>query len=148
MIESMARNYKLTIELVPSTSFFSNVRAVVSQNQWDAIRKTCYKKANYKCEICGNIGQQHPVECHEIWKYTSDHKQVLKGFIALCPSCHMVKHIGFAKVRGLYDEAINHLAKVNNISNKEARNYTNECFLIWENRSQYQWKLDISLIKS
>ena len=143
----MIKNYKLTIELVPSTSFFSNVRSIVPQSQWDVIRRACYKKASYACEICGGIGEQHPVECHEIWEYTPDYKQVLKGFIALCPDCHTVKHLGLAQIRGLYNKAIEHLASVNNISIKEADEYAKECFEVWRERSQYTWELDTSLIK-
>lgn len=48
-------NYKLTIELVPGTSFFNNVRSAVTTSEWNVIKKKCYKKAGYKCEICGDI---------------------------------------------------------------------------------------------
>jgi hypothetical protein len=61
--------YKLSIELVPQTCWFSNVRDHVDQKTWDILRKDTYKKANYKCEICGGVGSKHPVECHEIWDY-------------------------------------------------------------------------------
>lgn len=42
---------KLTIELVPSTAWYSNVRSNVTQAEWDVLRKECYKKAGYVCEI-------------------------------------------------------------------------------------------------
>lgn len=86
---------KLTIELVPSTSWFSNLRSLLSSEEWDKIRRGCYKNANYKCEICSGVGPKHPVECHETWEY--DEKQGIQkliGLIALCPSCHEVKHVG------------------------------------------------------
>ena len=43
---------KLTIELVPSTAWFTNVRSEVSKAKWDKIRRKSYKHADYKCEIC------------------------------------------------------------------------------------------------
>jgi hypothetical protein len=49
---------KLTIELVPKTSWYSNVRSNVSKDEWDKIKKKCYIKANYKCEICNGIGDK------------------------------------------------------------------------------------------
>ena len=54
---------RLTIELVPSTCWFSNVRSNISKQDWDRLRKETYKKANYRCEICGGVGRNHPVEC-------------------------------------------------------------------------------------
>ena len=65
----MSQNFKLTIELVPKTSWFTNLRSLVSKEQWDKIRNKVYWKAGYKCEICGSKGPKWPVECHEIWHY-------------------------------------------------------------------------------
>ena len=36
---------KLTIELVPRTAWFSNVRSMVSREDWDVLRKECYAQA-------------------------------------------------------------------------------------------------------
>lgn len=140
--------FLLTIELVPSSCWFSNVRAVVSKTQWDILRNQVYSKAYNVCEICGDIGPKHPVECHEIWHY-DDKKliQKLVGMIALCPDCHMVKHIGLAQVQGRGDKALRHLMKVNKIKKQEAEKYTNKAFKVWEDRSKKTWKLDISILK-
>ena len=58
---------KLTIELVPQTAWYSNVRSNVTKSEWDVLRKACYKAAGYKCEVCSGKGPKHPVECHEMW---------------------------------------------------------------------------------
>ena len=143
---------KLEIELVPSTSWYSNVRSNVSKNKWDTIRKRSYKKANYKCEICGdngrNQGVKWPVECHEIWDYNEETKiQKLTGFISLCTNCHKTKHAGLAIfVNNEKDLVINQLMKVNEISKKEAEHHIEESFKLWERRNQYEWKLDLSYI--
>lgn len=141
------RSPRLTIELVPSTCWFSNVRSNVTKEQWNRLRKDTYKKANYRCEICGGQGSKHPVECHEIWHYDDENLvQRLDGLIALCPSCHQCKHIGLATVNGKQEEAIFHLAKVNNWEFSKAVDYTEKSFEIWKQRSEHQWKLDISYL--
>ena len=137
---------KLTIELVPKTAFFKNVRSEVTKDEWGIIRRKAYKNAGYICEICGGVGKQHPVECHEIWKYKNGIQKLL-GFVALCPDCHQVKHLGLSQMRGLEEECIKHLMKVNNITKKEAKLYIAECWDIWSGRNEQDWKLDISLLE-
>lgn len=139
---------KLTIELVPSTPWFSNLRGLLSVAEWNKIRKGCYKHANYKCEICTGIGPYHPVECHETWEY--DEKtgiQKLVGLIALCPSCHETKHIGLAGIKGRRNEAIAHFCKINNCSLLDAEKYIEEVFVIWNKRSSQEWSLNIELLE-
>ena len=139
---------RLSIELVPSTSWFNNVRAILSKKQWDYIRFQVASKAYNLCEICGGVGPKHPVECHEIWSF--DNKkliQKLDGMIALCPDCHMVKHIGLAEVRGLKIRALHHLMSVNKMTIKKAEAYVEESFKVWAERSKKSWTLDISHLK-
>ena len=63
---------RLTIELVPESCWYSNVRSEVSKATWDVLRKAAYKKAGYVCEICGGKGPTYPVACHEMWSYDMD----------------------------------------------------------------------------
>ena len=144
---------KLTIELVPETSWYSNVRSNVSNSEWDILRRTSYKKANYKCEICGDIGQNQgknqPVECHEIWEYNDENKtQKLKGFISLCPNCHKTKHPGLAQMNGEINIVINQLKKVNDMNEEEAEIYVIKQFKIWSERSEHNWTLDITYLEN
>ena len=145
------KNYKLTIELVPKTAWYTNVRSNVDRNEWDRIRKKSYELAGHKCEICGDIGPnqgfKHNVECHEIWEYNDETKeQKLTGLISLCPYCHKVKHPGLAQINGEFDIVINQLMKINGMLQSEAMKYVDECFKIWQQRSLYPWKLDISYL--
>src|SRR5258708_31337818 len=90
----MVRDLKLTIELVPQTSWYSNLRKVLSQSEWDKIRTKAYADYGNKCGICGATGR---LNCHEIWQYDGQRRaQKLIGFIALCDLCHHLKHIGLA----------------------------------------------------
>jgi hypothetical protein len=144
----MVKPKLLTVELVPQTCWFSNVRDHVSQETWNVLRKSTYKRANYRCEVCGDRGQKHPVECHEIWHYDDANKvQKLMGLTALCPSCHQVKHIGLAEIRGQAEAAKKHLAKVNRWTGQQTEAYLAEVWQIWRERSQHPWKLDLSWLE-
>ena len=142
---------KLTKELVPKTEGGENLRAELSKMQWQKLRQQTVTKANYRCECCGGVlgygwhSHEHPYECHEIWKYYDDiGVQQLVGLQALCKKCHQVKHIGLAKNQGRYDEALQHLMKVNDWVWANANNYVIACFLTWKKRSKQVWVTDMS----
>jgi 5-methylcytosine-specific restriction endonuclease McrA len=144
------KNYKLTIELVPSTSWFNNIRAMVSSSDWDTIKSMTFKKAGYRCEICGGKGHKWPVECHEVWEYDDvNNTQTLTRTIALCPTCHQVKHMGLqlTKFPSRVPRLINHMSKVNNSTRTEMEDYIEECFRVHSERSRCKWTVDVSWIK-
>ncbi len=139
---------RLTIELVPQTCWFSNVRSEVSPADWDRLRKRTAAHAENHCQICGGRGPKWPVECQELWDYDDARRvQTLTGLLALCPACHEVKHMGFANFRGRGDIAARHLAKVNGWAAPEAERYIAEQFAVWERRSHFQWALDLSWLE-
>ena len=143
----------LELDLIPSTCWFSNLRSELPKVEWDRLRRTQCQQGGYRCEICGGRGSRHPVECHEIWSYLTQpvfesnigtrSVQYLEGLIALCPSCHEVKHFGLAVARGRKDQATNHFRRVNGLSESEATTLLAKEFAIWEQRSQNHWDLDI-----
>lgn len=136
---------KLTIELVPSSCWFSNVRDHVSSTIWSKIKKHTFEKAGHVCEICNSVGPKWPVECHEVWEYDDVNKiQKLTGTVSLCPDCHMVKHIGFANVLGKSDIAKAHFASINSLTMSQAGKLIGKAFNEYEERSKYDWKLDLS----
>lgn len=147
----MNKKPKLTIELIPKTCHFSNVRTTVKKKEWDKIRFISYEAAGHKCEICGdsgkNQGYKHNVECHEIWDYDDENKtQILIGLISLCPTCHQVKHIGRAIAIGKHKEAYNQLARVNKWTQKQVEQHIEESYEVYKERSKYEWALDISIL--
>jgi len=147
----MSKQPKLTIELIPTTCHFSNVRTTVTSAEWDKIRFLSYAAANNKCEICGdtgkNQGYKHNVECHEIWHYDDvNHIQTLTGLISLCPTCHQVKHFGRAIAIGKQLPCMIQLARVNGWTRPEILDHINESFIVHKNRSKHQWKLDLSIL--
>lgn len=144
----MFMSLKLEIELVPKTCWFSNIRDHVTASQWTTIKKRTFALAGHRCEICSGVGPKWPVECHEIWIYNDQLKtQTLERTIALCPSCHQVKHIGFASVLGTFEVAKAHFAKVNQISKKEAAVYIDKAFKTFHKRSQSKWTLHIDWLE-
>jgi hypothetical protein len=142
---------KLTIELVPKTCWYSNVRTQLPEEQWNIIRKIAYKESNHKCKICTGSGLdqgfKHPVECHEEWEYNDvDKVQTLVGLAAICPKCHQVKHIGRTMLMGRGVEAMLHLSQVNDWNDSETNNYVNESFGIFNERSEHDWKLNVTIL--
>jgi hypothetical protein len=144
--ESMGK-LKLTVEMVPKSSHYNNMRKVLSKEGWDEIRKSTYRKYNYKCGICGDKGKMN---CHEIWEYDEGRGvQTLKGYISLCTMCHMVKHIGFASILATkgkldYEEVVKHFCKVNKCSKKKFREHTDEMFRVFRKQSNMKWRVDLS----
>lgn len=139
------KKIKLTIELVPSTSWYSNVRSQVTKAEWDIIRKQVYKECNYKCVVCGKNGMIH---CHEEWDYDDKkHAQTLKRMIALCPDCHEVKHFGLAKLQGKEEHAIAHLMRINDWDRGGANAYIEKMYIKWCDRSNYDYEIVIDILK-
>ena len=148
-IQELFGDIRLSVELVPKTCWFSNVRDHVTKIEWDNLRKASYERASNKCEICGGRGENHPVECHEIWEYDDEgFIQTLKGLISLCPSCHDVKHIGRAQQLGLGEIAKNHLSKVNDWTDEQTKQYLKLTKAIWLERSKHDWKLNIDWLEN
>jgi len=134
---------KLYIELVPSSSWFENLRSLLPNGGWDLVRKAAYKRAGYRCEICGGKGEKWPVEAHEEFSYSDSGVQRLERVVALCPSCHQVKHFGLAQIQGKDQEALEHLMNVNTWTREQAQAHVHEAFSVWQHRSALTWTLNI-----
>jgi hypothetical protein len=147
------KELKLTIELVPNTSWYINVRSNVPSSQWIKLRDHCFNKAGYKCEICKETGPQqgqtHVAECHEEFTFDDDlHTQTLTRLIALCPNCHKTKHPGLAQIKGEMPIVYKQLEKINGMDYDEINKYLDACFLLWKKRSKHKWTLNIDYIKT
>lgn len=143
---------KLTIELVPKGAWNNNLRSYLTSPQWDKVRRKCYEEAGHVCEICGGVDAgrlakgHSPVDCHERWDFGNGTIKLI-GLIALCPSCHEVKHIGRADAVGRGAEALRHFMKINKVSEKVAREYIREAFILWRTRSGTSWTLDVGYLE-
>jgi hypothetical protein len=142
----MDSTLKLIPDLIPKTSFFVNLRSILTPEEWDVVRRATYSKAGHKCEFCGASGMIH---CHEVWVYDEATAiQKLVRLVAVCPACHEVFHLGLAEVKGRLKEALAHMMKVNGIGHSRALIIAEEAFRIWRQRSQITWTLDVSALDS
>ena len=140
---------RLLVELVPSSSWGDNLRSLLSRKDWDLLRRESYALAGNRCEVCGGRGRRHSVECHERWIYDdTNHVQKLLGLEALCPSCHQVRHLGFAFARGRERQAIVHLIKVNGWGSQQTSEHIAEVFRVHAERSRFPWELDLSWLET
>ena len=145
-MKEKANDFKLKIDLVPSTSWYNNLRKAVSKSKWDKIRKKAYSDYGYKCGICDAEGR---LSCHEIWIYDDEnHIQKLEGFIALCTMCHHVKHIGFAGILAQqgkldYGKVIAHFMSVNKCDYEDFEEHREKAFEIWKTRSENEWNVEL-----
>ena len=135
----------LTLELVPKTLWYKNLRSVLPKSIWDKLRKNCYEKANHHCEVCDGQGKIHKVECNEIWEYDDQNKvQKLVGLVALCELCHKVKHLGLTELQGQKEIALRHMAAVNKWDEDACLQYVKKCFDKWQERSRFEWQQDLN----
>lgn len=143
----MSDTLKLVPDLIPKTSFFKNLRSMLTAREWDKIRVFVYEKAEHKCEPCGCFPRV--LHCHEVWSYDeTTGVQKLTGLMAICPECHEVKHFGLAQMQGRGGLALQQMMKVNGIGLTAAREIVAEAFKTWTRRSQRTWTLDVSALKA
>ena len=136
-------------QLVPSTAWGSNLRAVLTPNERKKVRLLIFKKHGEKCWFCKS--KPKVLDCHEVWSYTygTPNIQSLENIIPLCKSCHAVCHIGFWSLKGpeYFDKYSKHLAKVRKITLDLAHKEISNAFKIHEQMSQVEWELDISCLE-
>ena len=139
-------NLNLSIELIPESAWHNNLRTVLTKEDWDTLRRYVYKRAGYECQICGSVGDDWPVECHEVWAFTIPNGYPIQGLIdliALCPMCHRVKHIGRSFSEEDAIEVFNHFCNINKLTFRQAEGIIarakRRCF----ERGQHKWTLSI-----
>jgi len=139
---------RLTLDIVPASTWYDNLRSRLRPSEWDRLRKATYAAAGHRCEVCGGRGSRHPVEAHERWDYDEENLvQRLIGLIALCPSCHAVKHFGRSQAIGQGGKALAHLKRVNRWKEDQAWDHINRSFEDWQRRSSVEWTLDLSWLE-
>lgn len=139
---------KLTVELVPQSSWFSKVHDHVNTEQRIRVWKQKYQHYCYVCELCKERGSVWSVDCHKIWhdNDTTD-VQTLVRLSAVCLACHAVKHMSLAELTGHWAESQAHVTHVNEWTDAETEVYQVHVRTVWEKRRQQAWKLDLSLLE-
>ena len=141
------KKYKLEFEIVPEECWYANLRSILKPEDWDRVRRDAYKRAGYRCVICGADGR---MEAHERWSYNDEIAlQKLEDVLALCHNCHLVKHIGRAQLVGEEWVAMEHFMKVNDCSQMD---YHAELARVNEEHRRRNkiegWVTDVSWLKA
>lgn len=140
----------LFVDLIPRSCWFTNVRTCVTQQDWERLRRPIFRRVGYTCEACGATEDRDLrrwLEAHERWHFDErTGVQSLRRLIALCSSCHLVTHFGYANVQGRTDEALAHLRKVNGLTLAEALAHVHAAEDVWIARSARVWELDLSIL--
>lgn len=141
------RKLKLTIELLPKGAWENDLSRTLLKNDWNYLRNKCYKRANYRCEICGC--ETENLNAHEVWDFNIKTKtQTLIDIVALCTKCHGVKHIRNSQRLGFGENAKKHFMKVNNCNELEFASFYTDAQIDFEAKNQiYRWKMVVDLDK-
>ena len=146
------KKFKLEIELVPSSVWFSSLYQLLPRSMWYRIKQRLYAEEGRECHICGS--KEGRLSAHEFWKYDDkEHIQRLVAIHHLCNLCHKIKHIGFwcytakgkanLKREGLNrEDLMKHFCTVNDCTREDFLEHEEKAFDVWAERSKHQWKQD------
>ncbi len=71
----------LSVEFVPYTMHYLNVRAVMSRSQWNMFCTATHRRNHGRCCECSSSKN---LECHEQWSYELDTNPKPREFRGLC----------------------------------------------------------------
>lgn len=142
------KEYKLTFEMVPEECWYGNLRSILKPKDWDIVRRDAYARANGRCQICGRPTKR--LEAHEKWSYDEERAlQKLEDVVALCHSCHEVKHVSRTQLMGRGMEAMEHFMKVNRCTQMEYHAALAEANEEYFRRNKVEgWVTDISWLEN
>lgn len=128
---------RLAVEPIPCSSHRASLANLLSPNQWDQIRRSVYRKAGHRCQICG---REERLYCHEKWQYNENTGyQYLMGFEALCEKCHKVRHFFFVRVPLQRAILFQHFLAVNRMSWDEGIQHLEDVYRQQQRLNQREW---------
>ena len=145
----------LQIDLIPKTSWGASLAGSLTPESWASIRKPFIAHYGNRCQICGRRGENlnktiRDVDTHELWEYFPSPTapiQKLVGFVSVCSACHLMFHLGFAESISKKEITIKRLQKIEKLTDKEMDKRVSDIFKLWNQRSDYDWIIDISILK-
>jgi hypothetical protein len=97
-----------------------------------------------RCAICGSKAS----DIDEFWDYYVNSGRGVAKLVSLrglCGYCHLAKHIGYANVTGRIEEALKHLAEINNIALPGIYMLLDETYNVWRMLSSITtWRIEIA----
>ena len=138
---------KLTMELLPKGAWGNDLSIILPKKDWNILREFALKRANGKCEVCGY--ESDDLDVHEEWEFDIKNKtQTLKDIIAICSSCHGVKHFRNSRRIGFEEEAKKHFMEVNDCNEFEFAAHSTQAEILFNERNEiYFWKMKLNLLK-
>lgn len=137
---------RLSIELVPMSCWGKNLRSRLRPVLWEQIREQTLA-SSCSCHACGSGRQLGKRECHEVWTYHDEILvQRLSDIVALCPSCHHVKHFGLSGILNIQAPAERRLRRINGWSASQLDEYLDLSFSVWNYSSHNSWNQDLNWI--
>jgi len=134
-------------DMLPSNVWQANLRTLLSEAEWDRLRKFCYQAAGNTCVACGSRGEPH-IEAHEAWKFDEiSGKQILTGLLCLCPTCHKAKHLGYANRIGRLPHVFARLRWLNDWDEQQLYQELERVQLRQKALSKRDWTLDLSFLR-
>ncbi len=132
---------KLQIEPVPNSTWGVSLSNKLDKDEWAKIRQDCYRKADYKCEICGD--GHTTLNAHEVWIF-SDIKEIqrLHHLECCCGLCHDVHHFGRSTQvypKHYVERLVRHWCKINKKTAEDFKIYYQEVFEINKKRANRQY---------
>lgn len=135
-------------DMLPSSTWESNLRHLLSDAEWDRLRKFCYRAAGNTCKACGSRGEPH-VEAHESWSFDENTLiQRLTGLVCLCPTCHKAKHLGYANRLGRLPQVLAKLKWLNEWNDAQLKTELKKVEDRQVQLSMKEWSLDLSFLHS
>lgn len=136
---------KLAIEPRPHSTWGVTLASLLPEKEWNKIRFECYREADYKCEICGNVNEQ--LHCHEVWGFDDRKKiQRLSTLLCLCRTCHDVKHFGRSSQvypKDYQRKLIRHWCKVNERTKADFEKHMAEIYAINRKRANHYYVVKV-----
>jgi hypothetical protein len=134
---------KLAVEMIPSTTFEVNVRAVLPPDVWRKLSRFRSDRVARFCEICAAKAERN-LDLHERWAFDEAATvQRLVGLISICSDCHACIHFGRTELRGDPARALAHLCRVNGWDEPIALAHIRDAYRLHAERSKIDWKVDI-----
>lgn len=133
------------VDLIPAGSWFASLANLLVASSWKALRDPFVAHSG-ACEECGD---PYSLEGHERWRYDERTKiQSLETIRCMCSRCHATQHLGRANVVGNFDGVFRRLCVLNRVRDEERDSYKSAIFSRFEDRSRYDWAIDVSSVFS
>lgn len=135
----------LYIDLIPSTSWFKNLRVIMPQVHWKELSRYIRERSYNQCEICGS---DLKLEAHERWSFDKKTRiQKLERIMCLCKICHLSVHIGLAGIIGATREVNENFSKIKGWNRDDLNTHIKEAKEKFRELSSIYWEVDFSMIE-